>query len=192
MENTFSHIATGYFKLGYTHVLPLGFDHILFIVGIFLLNSKLRSVIIQCSVFTLAHSITLGLAACGYIIPDPRIVEPLISVSILFVAIENIFHNKVNIWRLAVVFLFGLIHGLGFASAINDIGLSKTYFFESLLFFNIGVEFGQVTIILIAYFVIAKWFADKSWYYRRIVYPFSSIIGCIALYWTIERIFIAG
>ncbi len=192
MENTFSQIAVGYFKLGYTHVLPLGFDHILFIVGIFLLNSRIRSVVIQCSIFTIAHSITLGLAACGYILPDSQIVEPLISISILFVAIENIVHNKVNQWRVAVIFLFGLIHGMGFATAIKDIGLSKTHFFESLLFFNIGVEFGQITIILIAYFAIAKWFASKSWYYSRIVYPFSTIIGCIALYWTIERIFIAG
>ena len=188
MEGTFIQIVKDYFQLGYTHVLPRGFDHILFIVGIFLLNSNLKSVIIQCSVFTLAHSITLGLAASGYILPNPQIVEPLISLSIFFVAIENILHNKINAWRLIVIFLFGLIHGMGFANAIKDIGLSKTHFFGSLLSFNIGVEFGQITIIIAAYFLIARWFGKKEWYYKRIVYPASGLIGCIAIYWTIERV----
>jgi HupE / UreJ protein len=192
MQETFFQIGRNYFQLGYTHVIPLGFDHILFILGIFLLNSDIKSVIIQCSVFTLAHSITLGLAATGFILPDSRIIEPMIAISILFVAIENIFHNKINSWRLLIIFLFGLIHGMGFASAIGEVGLSRTHFLGSLLFFNIGVEFGQITIILAAYFFIAKWFGRKEWYYKRIVYPASSTIACISLYWTIERIFFAA
>jgi hydrogenase/urease accessory protein HupE len=192
MELSSFQIARDYFQLGYTHVIPLGYDHILFILGVFLLNSHLKSVIIQCSVFTLAHSITLGLTATGFLMPDSRIIEPMIAISILFVAIENIFHNKINAWRLLIIFFFGLIHGMGFANAIKDIGLSKTYFLGSLLFFNIGVEFGQITIILSAYLLIAKWFGKKEWYNKRIVYPVSSLIGCIALYWTIERIFFAN
>ncbi len=190
MNGTFWQIARAYFQLGYTHVVPYGFDHILFILGIFLLNSNLKSVIVQCSIFTLAHSITLGLTATGLIMPDSKIIEPMIAISILFVAIENIFHNKINAWRLIIVFLFGLVHGMGFASALKDAGLSKTHFFGSLLFFNIGVEFGQITIIILAYFTFAQWFAKKDWYNQRIVYPVSSLIGCIALYWTIERIFL--
>lgn len=191
MEGTFFQIARDYFQLGCTHVIPLGFDHILFILGLFFLNSNFKSVIIQCSVFTLAHSITLGLAATGLIMPDPKIVEPLIAISILFVAIENIFHNKISAWRVIVVLLFGLIHGMGFASAIKEIGLSETHFLGSLLFFNIGVEFGQIAIILFAYFALARRFGKRDWYYQRVVYPASSLIGCIALYWTIERIFFA-
>ena len=177
-----------YFQLGFTHVIPLGFDHILFILTLFFLSSNIKTVIIQCSVFTFAHSLSLGIAASGFIIPNANIVEPLIAVSILFTAIENIVHGKINPWRIALIFGFGLIHGLGFANALKEIGLPKNPFLSSLLSFNIGVELGQITIILAAYFLFSKWFSNKIWYKERIVYPISSIIACVALYWTIERI----
>ena len=179
---------THYLQLGFTHVIPLGFDHILFILTLFFLSSKIKSVIIQCSIFTAAHSLSLGMAASGFIIPNANIVEPLIAVSILFTAIENIVHDKINRWRIAMIFGFGLIHGLGFANALKEIGLPKNQFLSSLLSFNIGVELGQITIVFAAYFLIGKWFSNKIWYKERIVYPISSIIGCVALYWTIERI----
>ena len=181
-------IVKQYLLLGFTHVIPLGFDHILFILSIFFLNSNVKSVIVQCSVFTIAHSFSLALTAAGYIIPPSQIIEPLIALSILFTSIENIVHDKINTYRLVIIFLFGLIHGMGFASALKEIGLPPTHFWASLISFNIGVEFGQITIILLAYFLISKWFSKKFWYKQRIVYPLSSIIGCIALYWTIERI----
>ena len=183
-------IAWQYLQIGFTHVIPLGFDHILFILSIFFLNSNIKSVIIQCSVFTLAHSVTLGLTAAGYIAPNAAIIEPLIALSILFTSIENIVHQKINAWRVVIIFLFGLIHGMGFASALKEIGLPQAHFITGLLFFNLGVEAGQVTIILCAYFLIATWFKDKSWYRSRMVYPISSGIACVALCWTIERIMI--
>lgn len=189
---SFSEISIEYLKQGFTHVIPLGFDHILFILSIFLLNSNLRSVIIQCSVFTLAHSLTLGLTAVGFIIPNSNVIEPLIALSILFTSIENIIHNKINPWRMIIIFVFGLIHGMGFANALNEIGLSQTHFISSLLFFNIGVEAGQIAIIGLAYFLISKPFSKKEWYFSRVVYPLTSAIGCVALYWTIERILFNG
>ncbi len=177
-----------YLQLGFAHVIPLGFDHILFILTLFFFSSKIKSVLVQCSVFTAAHSLSLGLAASGFIIPNATIVEPLIALSILFTAIENIVHDKINPWRLVLIFGFGLIHGLGFANALKEIGLPKNQFLTSLLSFNIGVELGQITIIFAAYFLIGKWFSNKIWYKEKIVYPISSIIACVALYWTIERI----
>jgi hypothetical protein len=177
-----------FLQLGFTHVIPLGFDHILFIMTLFFLSSNIKTVLLQCSVFTIAHSLSLGLAASGFFVPNSNIIEPLIAISILFTAIENIVSNKINPWRIAMIFGFGLIHGFGFANALKDIGIPKNQFLSSLLSFNIGVELGQITIILAAYFLISKWFADKIWYKERIVYPISSIIGCVALYWTIERI----
>ena len=177
-----------YFQLGFTHVIPLGFDHILFILTLFFLSSNIKTMLIQCSVFTLAHSLSLALAASGLIIPNATIVEPLIALSILFTAIENIVHNKINPWRLVLIFGFGLIHGLGFAKALNEIEMPKNQFFSSLLSFNLGVEMGQVTVIVTAYFIISKWFSKKIWYKERVVYPISSVIACIALYWVIERI----
>jgi hypothetical protein len=177
-----------FLQLGFTHVIPLGFDHILFILTLFFLSFKIKSVLIQCSVFTAAHSLSLGLAASGFIIPNANIVEPLIALSILFTSIENIVHDKINPWRLFLIFGFGLIHGLGFANALKEIGMPKNQLLSSLLSFNIGVELGQITIIFAAYFLIGKWFSNKTWYKERIVYPISSIIACVALYWTIERI----
>jgi len=181
-------IIKQYLFLGFNHVIPLGFDHILFILSIFFINSNIRYVIIQCSVFTVAHSISLGLSAANLIVADPKIIEPLIAISILVTSIENIVSEKVNKWRLLVILIFGIVHGLGFASALKEIGLDKGHFLMSLLFFNIGVELGQIVVVLIAYYLISKWFSHKEWYKQRIVYPASSIIGIIALYWTIERI----
>ncbi|CAK9254274.1 unnamed protein product [Sphagnum jensenii] len=144
--------------------------------------------VIQCSVFTLTHSLSLGLAAARYIVPDPRIIEPLIAFSILVTALENLFHQRVNEWRLIIIFIFGLVHGMGFAGALKDVGIDTSHFISSLLFFNIGVELGQVTIILAAYFLVSRWWGERDWYKARVVYPASSIIACVALYWAIERI----
>ncbi len=188
MSSELFDIARQHLWIGYTHVIPEGFDHILFILSIFFLNSNVKSVIIQCSIFTVAHSLTLGLAAAGYIIPNPQIIEPLIALSILFAAIENLFHQRINAWRLIIIFLFGLVHGMGFASALKDVGIPPAHFISALLFFNVGVELGQVTIILAAYFLVSKWFSQKEWYRVRVVYPVSAAIACIALFWTIQRI----
>jgi len=177
-----------YLKLGFEHVIPLGFDHILFIVSLFLLNSKVNSVLIQCSVFTIAHSITLGLTAAGYIFPDTAIIEPVIAFSIVITALENIIHSDIKPWRLVMIFIFGLIHGMGFASALQETGLPESDFISALLAFNIGVELGQVAIVVALWAFISRWALEKSWYKTRIVYPTSCIMACIALYWTLQRI----
>ena len=178
-----------YIQLGFEHILPLGLDHILFILSIFFLQPKLKPVALQATVFTLAHSITLGLAMYGFFSPPSSIVEPIISLSIVFIALENLIVRKVNPVRLAVVFVFGLIHGLGFAGVLSDLGLPKESFFTSLISFNVGVELGQITVILIAYFLVGKWFSEKAWYRQRIVVPVCVIIALIAGFWTIERLF---
>ncbi len=182
--------ALQYLSIGFTHVVPYGFDHLLFILSIFFLNSNLKSKAIQCSVFTLAHCLSLGLVVSGLIFPNNNYIEPLIAFSILFISIENIIQTKVNPHRLLILFGFGLIHGMGFATALKEIGIPKDLFFTSLLSFNIGVELGQITVLLAVYFLISKWFAHKTWYKERVVYPISCLIGCVALYWTIERILI--
>jgi len=177
-----------YYKLGFEHVIPLGYDHILFILSLFFLNSNVKSVIIQCTAFTIAHSISLGLSATGYLIPNPSIIEPIIALSIVYTSIENIVHSTMNKGRIVVVFLFGLIHGMGFANALKEIGLPPLNFLSALFSFNIGVEIGQIAIVLAAYFLVGRWLSKKEWYQQRIVYPVSSLIACVALYWTIERI----
>ncbi|UOQ72473.1 HupE/UreJ family protein [Hymenobacter cellulosilyticus] len=184
-------IISTYLKLGFTHILPLGLDHILFVLSIFFLEPRLKPVLWQATAFTVAHSITLGLAMYGLISPPASIVEPVIALSILFVAIENIVADRLNPWRVAIVFGFGLIHGMGFASVLTGLGLPRAMFVESLISFNVGVELGQVTVILLAWVLVGRWFADKPWYKQRVVVPASVLIGLIAAYWTVERVFFA-
>ena len=178
-----------YLQLGYTHILPRGVDHILFVLSLFLLNPKLKPILWQATAFTVAHTITLGLAMYGVIKPPANIVEPVIALSIMYVALENIFSNKLKATRIGVVFLFGLIHGMGFASALGQLGLPQNSYLTSLLMFNLGVELGQITVILSAWFLLAKWFGDKPYYRKYIVVPLSVIISAVAAYWAVQRIF---
>ncbi len=179
-----------YLKLGYQHIIPLGFDHILFVLSLFLLNPRLKPVLWQATAFTVAHSVTLGLAMYHLITPPARIVEPLIALSILYVALENIFSSSVKPSRVGVVFLFGLVHGMGFASALGQLGLPQKSYLLSLVMFNAGVELGQITIILLAFLLVGKWFRDKPWYRSRIVIPISVAIALIAACWTVQRLIV--
>ena len=178
-----------YLRVGYTHILPDGFDHILFIVSLYILEPRLKPVLLQATAFTVAHSITLGLAMYGLIQPPSSVIEPIIALSILFVAIENIITDRLNPWRVAVVFGFGLGHGMGFASALTGLGLPQKDYFGSLISFNVGVELGQVSVILLCWALVGRWAANKAWYKQRVVIPVSVVIGLIAAYWTVERVF---
>ena len=117
------------------------------------------------------------------------IVEPVIALSIIFIAVENIYTKKLHSWRLLVVFLFGLVHGMGFAGALKELGLRKTQFVNALLSFNAGVELGQLAVVASCFLMVGLWFKSRQWYHQRIVIPASAMIGVVALYWTIERIF---
>jgi hypothetical protein len=183
-------ISFVYFKLGFIHIIPLGFDHILFILCLFLLQPSLKNIVKQATVFTVAHSITLGLAMAGKIETPSHIIEPIIALSIVFVAVENMITNQLKVSRMVMVFAFGLMHGLGFAGVLADLGLPQSQFTNALICFNLGVEAGQLSVIVIAWFLIGKWFHQKTWYQSRIVNPISCLIAGIALYWTIERAFL--
>jgi uncharacterized membrane protein len=182
-------VLSYYLPLGFEHILPMGIDHILFVVGLFLLSPKLKTVLLQATAFTIAHTITLCLTMNNSIAPQSALVEPIIALSIVFIAFENLFLEDIKPWRMAVIFGFGLIHGMGFAAALNEIGLPRDAFYSSLISFNIGVELGQFAVILLCYLLFGRWFQQESWYRQRIVYPLSISIGLIAMYWTIERMF---
>ena len=178
-----------YLKLGFTHIIPEGFDHILFVIGLCLLSNKIKVIFWQATAFTVAHSITLALSMKNVIVAPSAIVEPIIALSILFVAVENLLLSELKPWRIALVFMFGLIHGLGFASSLNEIGLPRNKFLTSILSFNVGVELGQISIILAVFFLLVFPFGKRSEYRKWVVSPLSVIIGITALYWTIQRIF---
>lgn len=183
-----SDLFVTYVKLGFTHIIPLGFDHILFILCVFFLNTDIKKIILQASVFTIAHSITLALAVYGVIHPPTNLVEPLIAISIACLAIENIVSQKIKPWRIIMIFLFGLVHGMGFAGALQDLGLPQYALATSLVSFNLGVEIGQLCIIIGMYLLLKNIAATKMWYRKAIVIPANIVIGIIAFYWTIERI----
>jgi HupE / UreJ protein len=184
-----SELSWNYIQSGFLHIFPYGFDHILFVLCLFLLNSKLKNMLLQATAFTLAHTITLGLTACNLINSPSHIVEPLIALSIMFVALENVISDQLKPSRLIIIFVFGLIHGMGFAGALSEVGLPQNRFFNALFCFNIGVEIGQIAILLTAWWLVGKWFSQKAWYRKRIVIPASIVIAAIALYWVIERVF---
>lgn len=177
-----------YIRLGFLHILPLGFDHILFVVSLFLLDPRLKTVLLQASCFTVAHSITLALTALGFITPDPRIIEPLITLSIAFMAVENLLTGSVSRWRYMLIVIFGMVHGMGFASALAETGLPRDALFTSLTGFNIGVELGQITILISAWLLVKYAVNDKGWYTKKIAGPLSLLIAVSAGIWTIERI----
>jgi hypothetical protein len=182
-------VALGrYIVVGFHHIIPEGLDHILFVLGLFLFSARLGPLLWQVSAFTVAHSITLGLAIYGVVRLPSSITEPLIAMSIVFVAVENIFTKEIKPWRYAVVFCFGLIHGLGFASAFANVGLPRENFLIGLVGFNLGVECGQLAVIAGA-FLLVGWFRHRPWYRKVIVIPASSVIALVALFWTFQRIF---
>ncbi|MBK7374271.1 MAG: HupE/UreJ family protein [Chitinophagaceae bacterium] len=178
-----------YLKLGFTHILPLGFDHILFVLSLFLLSPRLKPVLWQATAFTVAHSITLGLAMFHVITPSSNVVEPIIALSIMYVGLENIVSPGLKKSRIGIVFLFGLVHGMGFANALGELGLPENAYLTSLVMFNAGVELGQGAVILSAFLLFGKWFGNKPCYRKAVVIPLSVLITLMAGYWTIERLF---
>ena len=187
-----------YVWVGLGHILPGGLDHILFVVALFLAAQNLRSLIWLITAFTFAHSVTLALAATGVMVLPPSIVEPLIAFTIAFVAFENLFDSPTAKWRTVIVFMFGLIHGLGFAGFFGELGLPEGLFFSSLIGFNLGVEAGQGAVIGITAMVagLANWLlrtlAMSNAYRYFITRSASALIGLIGLYWGCERLLGVG
>ncbi len=177
-----------YIVIGFLHIVPKGQDHILFILGIFLLTTRARPLLWQITMFTFAHTLTLGLSTSGIIELPARLVEPLIALSIAYIGIENVFLARLTSRRLMLVFAFGLIHGLGFASVLREFGMPKDDFFTALISFNIGVEFGQLAVVSAAFLTVGFWFSGKSWYRKVVIIPGSLVISAIGVFWTMDRL----
>jgi len=183
-----------YVSIGVQHILPGGLDHILFVLALFLASTRGKALLIQITTFTVAHTVTLGLAANGVIAPAASVVEPIIAFTIAFVAIENLVFRKMTWWRPLLVFVFGLVHGLGFAGFFGELGLPSGQFWSALLGFNVGVEIGQLSVIVVA-FVLAALLRRRLdegpgevLYRRYVVMPASAAIGVVGLWWAVERL----
>ena len=182
-----------YLVTGIEHIF-LGYDHIAFLVAIVLWARRLVPVIKVVTAFTIAHSITLSLAALQIVVIPSAIVEPAIAASIIFVAVENFFSRNVDgRWR--VTFAFGLIHGFGFAGALQEMGLPANAVVPALAAFNIGVEIGQVAIVSIVVPVLILldrlFAADRTKPVRAaaLVYALSAVITVLGSYWLVTRVF---
>ena len=186
-QNLFIEIYN-YLTIGFLHIVPKGLDHILFVIGLFLFSPKFKPLLIQVSAFTIAHTITIFLGVLNILSISPQIVEPIIALSITYVAIDNIFLRNISIWRPMVVFIFGLLHGLGFAGVISEIGLSQAHFVTSLISFNVGVELGQLFVIVGCYFGFAYWIKEKPWYKKYFTNTLSILIALVGIYWFVERV----
>ncbi len=181
-------VIFSYIEIGFEHIVPKGLDHILFILGLFLLSTHLSPLLWQVTMFTVAHTITLALSMNNMVELPPSIVEPLIALSIAYVGIENILVKKLQKSRLFLVFLFGLLHGLGFAGVLSDFGMPADDFAVALISFNVGVELGQLAVILIAFVLLRLWFKDKLVYRKMVVVPGSVFISVVGMYWFLERL----
>lgn len=180
-------IMRRFFLLGVEHIAT-GYDHILFLLALLLVGGGLRALIGVVTAFTLAHSITLGLATLDVVMLPTRLVESAIALSIAWVALENVlFDRRHGRWR--ITFVFGLVHGFGFASILRMMHLPPQGLAASLVAFNLGVEAGQLVVVVLAYPVIAA--IQRAPRRRQIVATASTVILTLALYWFVERAFLA-
>ena len=173
--------------VGFQHIIPRGLDHIVFVLGLFFLSTRLSTLLYQVSCFTMAHSLALALATLGIVAVPAAVVEPLIAASIIFVAVDNLHSNTLIRWRLLVVTLFGLLHGLGFAAVLSELILPAENFYSALLFFNLGVEAGQLTVLLLA-FAAVGWLRNWSQYTNRVARPATVTIAGVGAYWLVKRV----
>lgn len=180
-------VFVNFLRSGFVHVLPHGLDHILFVLGLFLLSRSWRPVITQVTAFTLAHSLTLAFAAAGWVHAPEAVVEPIIALSIACLALENLFRPRYTRWRLLVVFIFGAVHGLGFAGGLADKPIPADSFLAALTGFNVGVEGAQLAVIALA-FAATFWVRDEERYRRWVVVPASVGIALAGLWWAVERV----
>ena len=187
-SRAWSEVALDYLQLGFLHILPKGTDHILFVLGLFLLSHRLTPLLWQVTAFTVAHSITLAMSIYGLISLPSNLVETLIALSIVYVGVENILTRQLKPWRIVIVFGFGLLHGMGFAGVLLELGLPESEFINALVSFNIGVELGQLTVIILALAAVFWLRRNPEFYRRLVVIPGSLAIALMGLYWTWQRI----
>jgi hypothetical protein len=176
-----------FFKLGVEHILA-GYDHLLFLGALLLRGGRLLSLFKIITAFTIAHSITLALAVLGIVTLPERLVESVIAASIVYVALENILLRDAPSQRWLVSFLFGLVHGLGFASALGPLQLPAGRLAVALFSFNLGVEAGQAIVIAVLLPVLI-WMRGASWE-RRTVQAASGAVAVMGFIWLMERVFL--
>jgi hydrogenase/urease accessory protein HupE len=176
---------------GIHHIL-IGPDHILFLVGLLLLGGPVRRLFLIVSAFTVAHSITLSLAALNIFSPSARIIEPAIALSIVYVGIDNLMVGRGRDVRAWIAFAFGFIHGFGFASVLREMSLPTQALGWSLFSFNVGVEIGQLFIVGIVASALMALRANNEALSRRVAFAGSVVVILAGAFWFVQRVFFPG
>lgn len=176
-----------YLQQGMLHIVPFGWDHALFVLGLFLGVASLRQLALLITAFTLAHTVTLALATYGAIVVSGHIVEPIIALSIAWIAIENLLFKPRLLWRFTLVFGFGLVHGLGFAQALKALGIPSSGYVGALISFNAGVEIAQLGIVVLAVIIMQS--VTRFTRFTAMVTRAGSVcIAVLASFWFAQRI----
>ncbi len=193
----FLDVVSNYLYSGIIHIIPFGLDHMLFVLALLAMSISVRPLLLQISLFTVAHTVTLALASLKIISFSVPLVETLIAVSIAYVGLDNLLNpnqrpqnnsgQKVGRLRAVIIFGFGLLHGLGFATVLQDFGLPEASFAVGLISFNIGVEVGQIVTILPIWVVLGLFKLNPHQFRRWFQVPVSLIILAISLFWIYER-----
>ena len=176
---------------GVHHIL-IGPDHILFLIGLLLLGGRLRQLVLVVTAFTIAHSVTLSLAVLEVMTPSARMVEPIIALSIVYVGLDNLLSRGGKDMRVWIALVFGLIHGFGFASVLREMGLPTGAIGWSLFSFNLGVEVGQLTVVLIVAALLEAIRARSPVAGRRVMVAGSIAVALAGAFWFVERVFLSG
>ena len=176
---------------GIHHIL-IGPDHLLFLIGLLLLGGSVRTLLLVVTGFTLAHSITLSLAVLGVLAPPGRLVEPIIALSIVYVGVDNLMARGGRDLRVWIAAVFGLIHGFGFASVLREMGLPSGSIGWSLFSFNLGVELGQLAVVVVVAAALTVLQAKSEVASRRVAVVGSIVVIIAGAFWFIERVFFPG
>jgi hydrogenase/urease accessory protein HupE len=181
--------ALGFLRMGIEHILT-GYDHLVFLLGVLLVGGRLRSLIAVVTAFTVAHSFTLAIAVLGAWAPPPRVVEPLIALSIAYVGVENFFVKSAESrWR--ITFPFGMVHGFGFAGALREIALPRAEIPAALISFNLGVEAGQLAVMAVA-LPLVLYLRKRTWFSMRGTSALSGAVALAGVFWFLERVVRGG
>src|SRR5256885_3216991 len=176
---------------GIYHIL-IGPDHLLFLVGLLLLGGTVRQLLLVVTSFTLAHSITLPLAALNIVTPPARLIEPAIALSIVYVGADNILAKGGRDVRGWIAFTFGFVHGFGFANVLREMDLPRRALGWSLFSFNVGVEIGQLLVVVSVATALAALRSRSEWAGRQLAFAGSLVVIAAGTFWFIERLFFPG
>jgi hydrogenase/urease accessory protein HupE len=176
---------------GVHHIL-IGPDHLLFLVGLLLLGGTMRRLILVVTSFTVAHSITLSVAALGILNPPARIIEPAIALSIVYVGADNLLARGGRDMRPWIALAFGLIHGFGFANVLNEMDLPQRALAWSLFSFNFGVEIGQLIVVILVASALAVLRSRSEWAGRQVAFAGSIVVIAAGMFWFVQRLFFSG